>query len=314
MNHPEVVSRELRDRIALAVSELGWIPDGRARAFTTGRSQTIGAVFPTLALGDFPRAANAIQRQLLDAGYTLLLACSEYDPEQEFQQVRKFAERGVDGLILVGLAHHPDLLPFLRQRNLPFISSFIYDPASHGSCVGPDNHKALVKMTDYLADLGHVRFAVIAQSTENNDRASARLAGIKDALAVRGLAVRPQHLAIGTWTIEEGRRLFSQVLSTHPKPTAIICGNAPLAVGAMLEALATGIRVPDDVSIVGYDDIEIMSHLPVPVTTVRVPGEEIGRRAARLIVDRVEQREPDYPLESEAEIVVRASSGPPPVE
>jgi LacI family transcriptional regulator len=314
INRPEVVSPELRERIALAVAELGWIPDGRARAFTTGRSQTIGAVFPTLALGDFPRAANAIQRQLLTVGYTLLLACSEYDPEQEFQQVRKFAERGVDGVILVGRAHHPDLVPFLRQHNLPFVSSFIYEPDSDGSCVGPDNHKALVKMTDYLADLGHVRFAAIAQATENNDRASARLAGIRDALAMRGLAVRPQHLAIGTWTIEEGRRLFSQLMATDPPPTAIICGNAPLAVGAMLEALETGRRVPEEVSIVGYDDIEIMSHLPVPVTTVRVPGEEIGYRAARLIVDRVEQREPDYPLESEAEIVVRASSGPPPID
>uniref|UniRef100_UPI0025E1F6F9 substrate-binding domain-containing protein n=1 Tax=uncultured Aureimonas sp. TaxID=1604662 RepID=UPI0025E1F6F9 len=164
----------------------------------------------------------------------------------------------------------------------------------------------------YLADLGHVRFAVIAQATENNDRASARLSGIRDALAMRGLAVRPQHLAIGTWTIEEGRKLFAQLMDTDPRPTAIVCGNAPLAVGAILEATARGVRVPEDVSIVGYDDIEIMSHLPVPVTTVRVPGEEIGIRAARLILDLVMGRKPDYPLESEAEIVLRASSGPPP--
>lgn len=312
INRPEVVSAELRERIAAAIAELGWIPDGAARALTTGRSQTIGAVFPTLGLGDFPRAANAIQSYLLGQDYTLLLACSEYDPEQEFRQVRKFAERGVDGVILVGLAHHPDLLPFLQQRKLPFISSFVYDPASPGRCVGPDNHKALVRMTDYLADLGHVRFAVIAQATENNDRASARLAGIRDALTMRGLAVRPQHLAIGTWTIEEGRKLFAHVMDTDPRPTAIVCGNAPLAVGAILEALARGVRVPEDVSIVGYDDIEIMSHLPVPVTTVRVPGEEIGIRAARLILDLVMGRKPDYPLESEAEIVLRASSGPPP--
>ncbi len=83
INRPEVVRRgTLRERIAAAIAELGWIPDGAARALTTGRSQTIGAVFPTLGLGDFPRAANAIQRHLLGQDYTLLLACSEYDPEQ----------------------------------------------------------------------------------------------------------------------------------------------------------------------------------------------------------------------------------------
>ena len=129
-----------------------------------------------------------------------------------------------------------------------------------------------MSMTDYLADLGHVRFGVIAQSTRNNDRASARLDGIRDALAMRGLAVRPQHFAIGEWSIAEGRSLFQQVIAADPRPTAIICGNAHLTVGALLEALAMGLKVPEELSIVGYDDIEIMSHLPVPLTTVRVPG------------------------------------------
>ncbi len=113
----------------------------------------------------------AIQSELSEAGYTLLLACSEYEPELELRQVHKFVERGVDGLILVGQAHHPDLEPLLARRAMPFVNTFIYDRETHGTCIGPDNHKALMMMTDYLADLGHVRFGVIAQSTRNNDRA-----------------------------------------------------------------------------------------------------------------------------------------------
>jgi LacI family transcriptional regulator len=314
INRPEVVSPDLRERVALAVERLGWVPDGAARALTTGRSHTIGAVFPTLSVGDFARATNAIQAELLQAGYTLLLACSEYDLDQEVQQVRKFIERGVDGLILVGQAHHTQLEPLLTRRRMPFVNTFVYDPTTHGTCIGPDNRKALMSMTDYLADLGHVRFGVIAQSTRNNDRASARLDGIRDALAMRGLAVRPQHFAIGQWTIAEGRSLLRRVVTAEPKPTAIICGNAHLTVGALLEALALGFKVPEDLSIVGYDDIEIMSHLPVPLTTVRVPGHVIGRSAAKVLVARIEGRELDIPLESEAEIVIRASSGPPPQE
>lgn len=312
INNPDVVSADLRERIAVAVKELGWVPDGAARALSTRRSQTIGAVFPALSIGDFAHATQAIQSELSQSGYTLLLACSEYELDLELSQVRKFVERGVDGLILVGQAHHPDLEPLLAQRQMPFVNTFVYDRETHGTCVGPDNRKALMMMTDYLADLGHVRFGVIAQSTRNNDRASARLEGMRQALALRGLAVRPQHFAMGEWSIAEGRSLFRKLMLSDPKPTAVVCGNAHLAVGAVLEALSMGLRLPDELSIVGYDDIEIMSHLPVSVTTVRVPSAEIGRMAARLLIARLEGRTYSAPLEAEAELVIRASSGPPP--
>ncbi len=314
INRPEVVSPAARERIARAIQQLGWVPDGAARALTTGRSHTVGAVFPSLSVGDFARATQAIQSELLAAGNTLLLACSEYDSDQELEQVRKFIERGVDGLILVGQMHHPDLAPLLARRRMPHVHTFVYDPATPGACVGPDNRQILMAMTDYLADLGHVRFGVIAQSVVNNDRASARLDGVRDALAMRGLAVRPQHLVTGQWSIEEGRNLFRKVIAAPPRPTAVICGNAHLTVGALLEALAMGLRVPEDVSIVGYDDIEIMSHLPVPLTTVRVPGQLIGRSAAQIVLARIEGREVDVPYECQAEIIVRASSGPPPAD
>lgn len=314
MNRPEVVSPALREKITAAVERLGWVPDGAARALATRRSGAIGAVFPTLAHGDFARATHSIQSELFRRGYTLLLACSEYDLDLEFQQVRKFVERGVDGLILVGHAHHPELERFLTRQGVPFIHTFVYSAETHGTCVGSDNHKALMRLTDYLADLGHVRFGVIAQSTANNDRAERRLQGIRDALATRGLAVRPQHFATGEWTVAEGRALFRKLMASTPKPTAIICGNAYLSVGAMLEALASGVRVPEELSIVGYDDIEIMSHLPVPVTTIRVPGEAVGLTAAQLLLARVEGEALDIPFEFEAEIIVRQSSGPPPAE
>src|SRR5215472_14770733 len=148
INRPDVVSPDLRERIAAVVKALGWVPDGAARALSTRRSQTVGAVFPTLSVGDFARATHAIQSELSQAGYTLLLACSEYDLDLELQQVRKFVERGVDGLILVGQAHHPELEPLLARRQMPFVNTFVYDPATHGTCIGPDNQKALMMMTD----------------------------------------------------------------------------------------------------------------------------------------------------------------------
>lgn len=312
INRPEAVSPVLRERVALVIAQLGWVPDGAARALSTRRSQSIGAVFPTLSVGDFARATHAIQAELSKERYTLLLACSEFDLDLELQQVRTFVERGVDALILVGHSHHPDLEPLLIRRRMPSVNTFVFDSERPGTCVGTDNRRALMIMTDYLADLGHVRFAVIGQSTRNNDRANARLAGIRDALAQRGLAIAPEHLAMGEWSVAEGRTLLRELMQTDPRPTAVICGNAHITVGAVLEALHLGLRLPDDVSIVGYDDIEVMSHMPVPVTAVRVPGAEIGRTAARLLLDRLEGRPHLVPPESEAKLIIRASSGPPP--
>jgi LacI family transcriptional regulator len=313
INSPGLVSPELRERVASVVKHLGWIPDAAARALTTRRSFTIGAVFPTMTQGDFARAIQALQSELHARGYTLLLACSEYDPDQELQQVAKFVERGVDGIILVGEAHHPDLAPLLERHGVPHLFTFVYSAERHGSSVGPDNRKALATLTEYLADLGHRRFGVIAQSARNNDRAGARVQGIRGALASRGIAVRPGHFAEGQWTIGEGRALFSRIMAETPAPTAIICGNAYLAVGALLEALAQGFSVPEDVTIVGYDDIEIMRELPVPITTVRVLADEVGRRAARHLLARIEGAEEEQSIyECAAEIVVRSSSGPPP--
>jgi len=312
MNNPAAVSEELRDRIASVVRHLGWVPHGAARALATRRTGTIGAVFPTLTHGDFARAIQALQSELSEAGYTLLLACSEYDAEQEYRQVRKLIERGVDALLLVGEAHHRDLKELLDKNRIPYVNTFVYNPSTHGTCVGPDNHKALHKLTRYLIDLGHRSFGVVAQSTDNNDRAQARLQGIRDALAEQSIAIQPRHFAQGYWGINEGRQLFRRILAAEPWPTAVICGNAYLTVGALLESQAMGIAVPGEMSIVGYDDIEIMSELPIPITTVRVSSDEVGRRAARLLVAKIEGRPAETSYECDAEVIVRGSSGPAP--
>lgn len=312
INDPELVSEELRTRINSVIRHLGWVPYGAARALATRRTGTIGAVFPTLTHGDFARAIQALQHELSRGGYTLLLACSEYKPEQEYQQVRKLIERGVEALILVGEAHHADLSQLLEKNRIPYVNTFVYNPLTHGTCVGPDNRKALYQLTNYLISLGHRDFGVVAQSTQNNDRAEARLQGIRDALAEKSIAIQPRHFAQGYWGINEGRQLFRRIVERKPWPTAILCGNAYLTIGAVLESQHMGIKVPHEMSIVGYDDIEIMSELPVPITTVRVLSDEVGRRAARLLIAKLDGRPIDPDFECDTEIIVRQSSGPPP--
>ena len=313
MNSPELVSPELRERVMSVVRHLGWIPDGTARAFSTRRTRTIGAVFPGLAHGDFSRAIDGLQGELTRLDYTLLLASSDFNIDREFQLVRNFLERGVDAVLVVGEDHHHDLGPLLAKNGIPSLNMFSYNPNTHGTSIGPDNFKATYRMTQYLIELGHRSFGLVAQDLTTSDRARAREEGIRHALAEHSLAIRPNHYAVGRWTILEGRQLFRRIVEDVSRPTAVMCGNAYLAVGAMLESQTLGIRVPEEMSIVGYDDLEVMNELPIPITTVRVQSREVGRRAGQRIVAILEGKEDSTQFECEVEIVVRASSGPAPL-
>jgi LacI family transcriptional regulator len=217
----------------------------------------------------------------------------------------------VDGLVLVGSTREPAYEDFLAKLEIPYVNSFVFEQDSSVPCVGPDNRAAMAAMVDYLVGLGHRRFGLIAQTTRNNDRAAARREGVREALARYSIAIPPSAMLQGEWSIEEGRRLFRQVLQADQRPTALICGNSLLAVGAVLEAGALGVDVPGEMSIVGYDDIEVMSELPVPITTVRVASDEVGRVAANTVLDMVEGVPGVASCCIPSEIIVRASSAPP---
>jgi LacI family transcriptional regulator len=312
MNTPEVVSDELRGRITAAINHLGWVPHAAARALATQRTGTIGAVFPTVSNEHFATAIQELQDALEAAGYTLLLGCSQYDTDREYNQVRNMLERGVDAVVLVGESHHPDLYPMLAQREVPFVNTFTFRSESEKLCVGVDNHKAFFDFTTYLLGLGHRRFAMLSQTADSNDRAWARREGVRDALAEHGLGITPAHMVEGFWGVRVGRQLFSKVMSTPQPPSVIICGNGSFAIGAMLEAMRAGYEIPKNLSIVGFDDFELMSELPIPITTVSVPSAEIGRTAAKMILTELSGKERAKSVECDAQIIIRASSGPPP--
>ena len=196
---------------------------------------------------------------------------------------------------------------FLQRNGVPVLNLFVYTPETHGTSIGPDNRKALLQLTRYLIDLGHRRFGVIAQDSTTNDRARARTQGISDALAEHGLAVRPDHFVIGQWTIREGRELFRRIVSRQPMPTAVICGNGFLAVGAMLESQALGIRVPDDMSIVGYDDLAAARMAEPAITTIAQDTRLAGETLVETLIAKIEDRAPESVL-LPVKLVVRGSS------
>lgn len=304
------VSPALLQRIEAAASELGYVPNGAARALASRKSRAIGAIIPTLENLSFASTAEAMQRSVIEGGYSFLLASTGYDPAREFAHVRAFAAHGVDGIMLVGAARDAAVAEFLHARRIPFVVTWTLADAPTPS-VGFDNYEAARRLTLHLLDLGHRQIGVIAGRTYRNDRAAARVAGIRKALAERELALPQEHLLERPYRIAEGQLAIRALIATTPAPTAIICGNDQLAFGALIECGRQGIAVPQQLSVAGFDDLEFASQIVPSLTTIHVPAEEIGRRAAEYLLARVAGRTAPVTTEVMTSLIVRESTAPP---
>jgi LacI family transcriptional regulator len=311
LNGALTVSADLRSRVKRAADELGYVPNGAARALSSRRWRAIGAVVPTVENTGFATAVAAVQRRLEDNGFTLLLASSEYDPTAELRAVRMLLSHGIDGIMLVGGEHHKDLAPLLQRSGVAVVETWTLVPDR--PCVGFDNQLAARRLTECLLDLGHTEIGVIAGRTRNNDRASARVAGIRLALKNRGLKLETERLIERPYRILDGRLAMRALLSEkRSRPTAVICGNDQLAFGAMIEVVSKGLSVPADISIAGFNDLDFSAYLTPPLTTVRIPAEEIGRAAADYLMARIAGERALPVTEVPFSVVVRGSIGPPP--
>lgn len=312
LNNSGRVAEALRQRVIEASETLGYLPDAAARALASDRSQTIGAIVPTLENQSFAICLDGLQRRLEAAGYTLLLATSGYDPSKELRAVKGLMGRGVDGLMLVGALRDPKVYDLLRGKGVPFVNTFTLTADARRPCVGFDNRAAARRLAEYLLDLGHREFGIIAGVTRDNDRAIARLAGLRDALTARGLALPQERLIERPYKIVEGQYGLRALLTCQRRPTVVVCGNDILAFGALIEAQAAGLSVPNQLSIAGFDDADFAAHLNPPLTTVRVPLDEIGARAADFLVARIQARAAPVINEVPSSLIVRGSTSVPP--
>jgi LacI family transcriptional regulator len=312
LNRPQAVREALRSRVTAAIAQLGYVPHAGARALKLQRSGTVGAVFPTIDNAIFAQAIAALQQRLAEGGLQLLIATSGYDVETEARQAVNLVTRGADALVLCGLGQSPALLQFLRGRDFPTVHAMVWPAPAGTVCVGFDNARAIGQAVRYLLDLGHRRVGMLAGLALHNDRAAARIAGVRQALKQAGLKLPAQHLVERPYGLAEARDGLRQLMATQPAPTAIVCGNDVLAFGALLEAHKLGIAVPQQLSIIGFDDLEMARHIRPALTTLHVPTPLLWRTVAERVIAALEQAPLQRATEVEVELVVRESSGPPP--
>ncbi|MGR3515099.1 MAG: LacI family DNA-binding transcriptional regulator [Paracoccaceae bacterium] len=282
LNTPDKVVEGTRRRVMEAIEALGYAPNFSARALVAKRTQTIGAVIPTMENAFFAEGIQAFQSVCQAQDHMLLIASTGYDPEVEAAAIRTLAARGVDGLLLIGFDRAPETYAFLDTQAIPAVVSWAHDPKGPVPSVGFDNAAGMQALASHALTFGHRHVAVISATQQGNDRARGRVAGVQNALSQAGLT--PAHVVETTYGIPEGGEAFDRVMQDAPETTLVLCGNDVLAAGAIRQAQARGVDVPGRISITGFDDLGLTRLVDPALTTVRVPHRAMGEAAANALL------------------------------
>ncbi len=310
LNRPESVAIDLRERILRIVEELGYVPNGSARALRSSRSRLIGLIVPTLDSAIFTRMLQGLESRLAPTGASLVYSATGYDIDREIREVRNLIEKGVDGIVLVGTCHRKETLKLLQERNVRFAVTYALSEDISIPCMGFDNRNGGALAANYLADLGHRNLAVIAGITRDNDRASGRLEGFLAMAERRGIDRSSIVVVESPYEFSRGRAAVKIILNQNRNVTAIFCGSDVLAVGALRGCKDAGLSVPQDISMIGFDNLDIAEYITPGLTTIDVPARLMGEQAANYFLADQSSLNIHSRVELETRLIVRDSTAP----
>ncbi len=310
LNKPETVSEALKKKIERIIKKIGYIPNAGARSLMLKRTGSIGVIVPTLDNAIFAQGLEEFQRQLSQSGYQMLVGSTNYDPEIEYQQMRNLLLQGVEGIAMFGSSQKLELIRLLRTRKLPYIHIGTLDTPLNGYAAGFDNKKAIQLGVEYLVQVGHRNFGMIAGKTENNDRARDRVDGVVELLKRHRIVLKKESIIEVPYQIQDARSALKKLLQINPKISAVVCGNDVLAIGALLEAQSQGIKIPHQCSILGFDNLELSRHIQPSLSTIHIDAIGMWSKAAHHLMSQINgiNRLPRKIL-ADVSLVIRDSTG-----
>jgi LacI family transcriptional regulator, repressor for deo operon, udp, cdd, tsx, nupC, and nupG len=305
LQRPEIVSEETRQHIQEVVKRLGYTPNAMARNLRTARTRLIVALLPDIANPFFSEVIRGIEQVAYERGYSVLLGETQSNLVREQAYADMVAARQADGIIT--MSHRVPEIPV--QGRLPVVNACEYVKDSRISSVFIDNVAAASVAVDYLVTLGHRDIAFIAgpPSPICVDREQ----GYKLALQRANIPVNAALTAVGDFSIEAGERAIELLLSRGQTFSAVFCSNDEMAIGAMRALNTHGLRVPEDVSLVGFDDIRFARYTSPALTTIAQPKHTLGREAVTMLIEQL--NDPAVPVIKRvlsADLVVRGSTAP----
>jgi LacI family gluconate utilization system Gnt-I transcriptional repressor len=291
LSKPELVVADTQRRVREAVAKLGYVPNLIAGGLKSNRSRLIACLVPTIATGSaFLLAVQAMTEAFAEAGYQMMLGQRGYDPSREEQLLDAIIARRPDGIVLTGAMRSEPARKRLKATRIPIVETWDFTETPIDMLVGFSHEEAGATIAEYLHRKGRRNVAMIqAREPRSELRSQGFLAAARRLGLARGNAAGVPTVTVDAPTrMSHGRRGLAQLLEQHPDIDAVHCASDIMALGALIEASSRGISVPEQLAIIGFGDLDFATDSDPPLTTVHVDSVEIGRRAAALMVARIE--------------------------
>ena len=313
INNSGYISQETRQRVEQAIAELGYVPNALARGLRFKQTKTLALVLTDITNPFFTTLARGVEDTASEQGFSVMFCNTDESEEKEASYLNVLVQKQVDGVLLVPAQSAPESVTFLRERGVRFVVLDRRIPGTDADTVRGDSEQGAYALVRHLLELGHRRIAALS-GPQAVSTASDRVAGYQRALAESGLTPEPALVRYGSFTQESGCTMARAALALPQPPTALFTGNNFIAIGALRAVREAGLRVPDDLSLVTFDDLPAAAVIDPFLTVAAQPAYEMGRRATALLLERLAEGGPPAPQEIvlPAELIVRRSSGPPP--
>lgn len=308
-NGPRPVSPQTRAKVIEAIRQLNYQPNAVARNLRLQRTSTLGLIVPDTHNPYFSEVARGIEAVAFERGYTVVICHSSAQLERELQYVDMLLAQRVAGVIWIpGTA---DFAPYkkLKENNVKTVVIDRIIPDESITAVMADNFHGGYLATEHLIQLGHERIGYIGRSNDLS-HSRQRFEGYQAALQAHNIRFEEGYVVQGGYVLDDGRRAVRQLLSLERPPTALFAYNDMMAIGALRALHEAGLRVPEDFSVVGFDDIAQAEFTCPALTTVHLPKSEMGERGAHLLISLIEKQKPAKSLTSplQVQLIVREST------
>ncbi len=312
INHVATVDPRLAQRVWKAIDTLGYSPNTQARALVSGRSHLLGLIISEITNPFFPELIQGFEDAAVENGYEILISSTNYDPQRMELCIQRMLERKVDGVAVMTFGIEGPLLERLAQRDIPLVFVDVAPKGPLFSTIEVDYYHGIREAVQHLAVLGHRRIGFISGPLHLHS-ARERQSAFLRAMGEAGLKLTPAWLLEGTHTLEGGIAMMQRLLDSGEAPTAIMTSNDMTAIGVLHSLHKAGARVPDDFSVIGFDDVTIAQFTLPPLTSVQMSRLELARCAVLALRDRLEPQPVSYVprYKVQTRLTVRQSAGLP---
>lgn len=288
VNHTRFVSDKARNAVEDAIRELGYVPSAVARSLKSNTTKTIGMLIPNCSNPYFAEIVRSVEDHCFGAGYTLILCNTDDDPHRQGAYLQVLSEKRIDGMIIISTGADKDLLRFLQGLPIPTVLLDREIDEVNCDLVETAHLQGGMMATDHLIGLGHRRIACLAGPTDLNSSAQ-RIEGWRAALDRSGLAAESTNLLWHSdFSSQGGFTTMQSILASPLAPTGVFVCNDLMSIGALSAAHEVGVRVPQDMSLVGFDDIELARFTSPALTTIAQPKQRIGVVAVDMVLERIQ--------------------------